>query len=246
MTEPWFFLPALASTGDDAQLTGDEAHHASAVRRLHAGDAITLFDGRGNLARATVTTANARRREVMLAVTARTLLPPPHPRVHLYCALPKGERLATLLDMGTQLGMTSFTPLACEYSVAKATDGFIARAQRICLEACKQSRRAWLPSLRAATTPAQAATQAAKDGDLVLLAEPGGNALEHAGKNHDRPTTILIGPEGGFSEAELAAMRAAGARQVTFGEGILRIETAAVAALATLRVARERGEDAIP
>jgi 16S rRNA (uracil1498-N3)-methyltransferase len=236
MSNAWFYLPALAAAGESLQLTGEEAHHAASVRRLRAGDAVTLFDGHGNLAQARITAINARGREIALAVGERAKQPPPRPKVQLCCALPKGERLATLLDMATQLGMTSFTPLRCVHGVVQPSENLIARSQRICLEACKQSRRAWLPELRAAVTPAEAATQAAARGELVLVAHPGGDALSSMGTNEDRAVTILIGPEGGFAETELAAMLTTGAKRFSLGDAILRIETAAVAALAAIRL----------
>jgi 16S rRNA (uracil1498-N3)-methyltransferase len=151
--------------------------------------------------------------------------------LHLACALPKGDRQATLLDMATQLGITDFTPLACEHSVVAPGPNSALRWQRICVEACKQSRRAYLPRLHAARTPAEVAR---KHGALALLiAHPDGQAFAQAGA---RLTTagamLLIGPEGGFSPQEVAAVRAAGGEPVALGSAILRVETAATALLA--------------
>lgn len=152
----------------------------------------------------------------------------PQPRVaHLACALPKGDRLGVLLDMAAQLGMTDFTPLSCERSIVKPGSGIRDRWVRICLAACKQSRRAYLPRLHAAASPAQASVAAQTAGHAVWLADPGGAV--------PRPTAngvlLLVGPEGGFTDVERNAVIAAGAQCVDLGAAILRVEAAAIALL---------------
>jgi 16S rRNA (uracil1498-N3)-methyltransferase len=195
---------------------------------MRAGDRVVLFDGAGTLARAQIAaTAGGR---VELTLLERERQPPPIP-LHLACALPKGDRQATLLDMATQLGMTDFTPLACEHSVVEPGPNSALRWQRICLEACKQSRRAFLPHLHAARAPAELARE---HGALALLiAHPDGQAFAQAGARlTPAGAMLLIGPEGGFTPQEVAMVRAAGGESVALGGAILRVETAATALLA--------------
>lgn len=234
MSEAFFYFPTLAQAGDRITLGGDEAHHAASVRRLRAGDALTLFDGLGLTAQTRIESIQPRGAGIEVEIAAREQYPAPRPAIHLCSALPKGDRLATLLEMGTQLGMTSFTPLACAHGVVKPTEANSARMQRIILEACKQSRRPWLPQLRAPVSPSQAASQ--PDATSVWFAHPGGNALSHVTRSTQETITVLVGPEGGFSEEEVTGMQAAGARSLGLGSGILRIETAGVALLAALRL----------
>ncbi|OGI44174.1 MAG: hypothetical protein A2V92_04650, partial [Candidatus Muproteobacteria bacterium RBG_16_65_31] len=184
-----------------------------------------------------------RRREIALRVEERRTEPPPKPPIHLACALPKGDRQAVLLDMATQLGMAGFTPLLCERSVVKPVGGALGRWRRICLEACKQSRRLHLPEIREAATPAEAAARAAAEGARIWIAHPSGGPASCNDAAHAAPgIVLLIGPEGGFTEKEVAQALSHGARPVSLGPAILRIETAAVALLAT--VALSGGNDA--
>ena len=234
MTEPLFYSAQLAEPGATLVLTGDEAHHAAAARRLHEGDTLWLFDGCGGIARTTLLRVAARGRQLALRVEERRTEPPPRPAIHLACALPKGDRQQVLLDMTTQLGMTRFTPLACERGVVRPGANSMERWKKICLEACKQSRRPHLPVIEAASTAADIAVRAAAAGSHVWLAHPAVQAvsISAAASQKTSDVTILIGPEGGFTEAEIAQAVAVGARPVTLGSFILRIETAAVALVA--------------
>lgn len=242
MSSPWFFAERLPADGELVALAAEEARHATAARRLALGDTLTLFDGNGGLAQAAIAGLPTRGRGLDLRVQSRIQAPLPTRRFHIAAALPKGDRAATLLDMTTQLGMTAFTPLACAHSVVVPTRAD--RWQRICIEACKQSRRAYLPQLHTSASPLAAiqtfmSAPAGSDATCALYAHPGGRALAATDLTAAR-YLLLIGPEGGFSEDEVAAMTAAGAVRIDLGAGILRVETAAVALLAALSLPRRR------
>ncbi len=227
MAEAWFYFPGLTSAPARVTLSGEEAQHAAAARRLRPGDTVTLFDGAGTVAHADIVGAGARSVELVLHAAQRQ--PPPLP-LHLACALPKGDRQATLLDMATQLGMTDFTPLRCAHSVVTPGPNSAARWQRLCLEACKQSRRAYLPRLHGALAPASVA--AARGTLPVLIAHPDGVPFARLRAPLRAGAILLIGPEGGFTPEEVAAVRAAGGEAVALGPAVLRIETAATVLLA--------------
>ncbi|MHC4989464.1 MAG: RsmE family RNA methyltransferase [Planctomycetota bacterium] len=248
MSVPWFHLPELPEVGAVATLDRREAQHATAARRLAAGSRVEVFDGRGTVAEARIIASDETRRgAVALEITSRRVVPPPAPLVHLACALPKGDRQSTLLSMATQLGIASFTPLECERSVARPGPSFDERAMRICLEACKQSRRAHAPDIAPAATPLRAAEAAAARGDAVLAAHPDATPLREAltPVGTCRGLTAIVGPEGGLTDVELDGLRAAGVTMLALGEAILRIETAAVALLAVL-VLSPRGSSPLP
>jgi 16S rRNA (uracil1498-N3)-methyltransferase len=235
MSEPLFYSEQLAEPGATLLLTGDEARHAAGARRLHAGDTLWLFDGHGGVARAALQRVAARGRALELRIEERRTEPPPRPAIHLACALPKGDRQQVLLDMATQLGMTRFTPLDCARSVVKPGANSPARWNKICLESCKQSRRLHLPAIATSSTPADVARRAAAEGSQAWLAHPAVQAASLAAAIHQRANngvTLLVGPEGGFTEAETEQVVAAGARPLTLGDSILRIETAAIALVA--------------
>jgi 16S rRNA (uracil1498-N3)-methyltransferase len=239
MSEPLFYSEQLADPGATLLLTGDEARHAAAARRLHDGDTLWLFDGHGGIARATLRRVAARGQTLELHIEERRREPPPRPALHLACALPKGDRQQVLLDMATQLGMTRFTPLDCARSVVKPGANSPARWKKICLEACKQSRRLYLPAIEASSTLPDVARRAAAEGSQMWLAHPAAQAVSVtvAINQQANDVTLLVGPEGGFTEAEIEQAVAAGARPLTLGVSILRIETAAVALVAALALA---------
>jgi len=240
MSEPLFYSEHLADPGATLTLTGDEARHAAASRRLQVGETLWLFDGHGGLVRTTLLHISARGRTLDLRIEERRAEPPPKPAIHLACALPKGDRQGTLLDMATQLGITEFTPLACERSVVRSGANSAERWWRICLEACKQSRRPYLPILHAAATPQEIVAREAGRANSVWIAHPSAAAVavsRAVEQNASADVTILVGPEGGFTEAEVERTTAAGARQIALGSAILRIETAAVALVAAFSLA---------
>jgi len=240
MSEPLFYSEHLADHGATLTLTGDEAHHAATSRRLKVGETLWLFDGRGGLARTTLVHITARGRSLDLRIEERRAEPPPKPAIHLACALPKGDRQGTLLDMATQLGITEFTPLVCERSVVKPGANSAERWRRICLEACKQSRRPYLPILHASATPQEMVAREMGRAKAVWIAHPSAAAVAVScavEQNASADVTILVGPEGGFTEQEVEWTTGAGAQPIALGSAILRIETAAVALVAAFSLA---------
>jgi len=240
MAEPLFYSEHLADPGATLTLTGDEARHAAASRRLQVGETLWLFDGRGGLVRTTLLHVTARGRALDLRIEERRTEPPPKPAIHLACALPKGDRQNVLLDIATQLGMTLFTPLVCERSVVKPGANSIERWRRVCLEACKQSRRTYLPELRSPATPREVMARTARGTETVWVAHPSAKAVSVSSaikQNASADVTILVGPEGGFMEEEVEQTTGAGAQQIALGPAILRIETAAVALVAAFSLA---------
>jgi 16S rRNA (uracil1498-N3)-methyltransferase len=232
MTDPLFYCEHLAEPGVLLSLSGDEAHHAVASRRRHPGDTLWLFDGRGGGARATVLRVTGRGRTLDLRIEERYTEPPPKQVIHLASALPKGDRQTVMLDMATQLGMDEFTPLECERGVVKPGKNNTERWRRICVEACKQSRRLHLPLIHPPATTQEVITGAAARGDAIWIAHPSNQAISLAAAvqpGNSGITTILLGPEGGFTDKEITLAIRGGARLLSLGTAILRIETAAVA-----------------
>ncbi len=235
---PWFYHPHELHPADHVRLDLDEARHATGARRLRDGQAVCLFDGCGALAIGRIAAVADRGRDVEVAIDTIQHAERAAPILHLACALPKGDRQAVLLDMATQLGVASFTPMLCEHSIVKPSPQAAGRWRRICIEACKQSRHAYLPQIRAAVTPAEYVRAAEHPVWLAHVGGPPPASLLASSEAMPSPVAVLIGPEGGFSASEVAAAEAAGARTVGLGAGILRIETAAVSLLAFLRLTR--------
>ncbi|MFO0962471.1 MAG: RsmE family RNA methyltransferase [Phycisphaerales bacterium] len=235
MSQPWFHLAALPAPGEFAALDRDEAKHALGARRLGAGDGVVLFDGAGALAQARLEGGRDRQGGVLARVESVERRGAIEPAVLLGVAIPKGDRFGTLLDMAAQLAAAAIVPLETDYGVKDPERLNRARAQRILLEGCKQSRNAWLPRLEEPMRLEAFVARARARGLPALVAHPGGAPLRAAAAGA-REVAIAIGPEGGFSESEMRAAQGAGATAVTLGPTILRIEAAATAALAALRV----------
>ena len=251
MAEPWFYLNPLphrtaAAGGADApdaivELPKEEARHVAGARRLRAGDALVLCDGAGGLAHGVLLAGT--RGEIRVRVLEVEEVARPTPALHLASALPKGDRLTSLLSMATQLGMTSFSPLQCTHSVVRTSASTPERWARIAREACKQSRRAHLPEFRSARAPRQVAQEAAAAGESVLLFDPSGphlpqrllaeECLRQACALH-----LLVGPEGGFSSREIEEIRGLDGLVCRLSDGVLRCETACAAVLAIFGLLR--------
>jgi len=234
----WFYCPGLAGAGVQVALPVSEAHHALRARRLKIGDTLTLFDGAGRVAEGCIADTSQRSTGVTVALGQHHVHPPPPAQIHLFSALPKGDRQGVMLDMATQLGMTDFTPLICERSVSQASNKAFERWQRTLIEACKQSHRPWLPVLHPPLAPRQLAARGATPECLVLLAMVGTAALARAFPGMDAvtasPRWLLVGPEGGFTPPEQADLKSLGSACVAVGTGVLRTETAAVAMVAVV------------
>ncbi|HEC27112.1 MAG TPA: 16S rRNA (uracil(1498)-N(3))-methyltransferase [Gammaproteobacteria bacterium] len=231
MSMPTFYLKEGFKEDGLITLSGKEAWHALGVRRLNVGDSIRLIDGKGNVTRASVKNLEGRN-TASLRIGEVNHVPPQVPNIILATAIAKGDRQSTMLDMATQLGISAWQPLLCLRSVSKPGKNSAERWQRICLEACKQSGSAWLPELLPAAKPEDVAKEACAGGREVLLAHPDGeklNTISHLDK------LLLVGPEGGFTDEEVNKIIAAGAKKISLGQNILRIETAAVSFLARFR-----------
>jgi 16S rRNA (uracil1498-N3)-methyltransferase len=225
-----FYVPTLMA--GVVHLPDDEARHAGGVLRLQVGDCVELFDGRGKFARATVVSVT--KRKVSTRVDAVETSPTAEMELHLAFAIPKGKRLDWLLEKATELGATSLTPLLCERSVAGTDELSANKLQRWlshCLSAAKQCGLNRLPELR---QPITLGDLTASEPDAMLFGDLAGDTipLASAVKAAGPSITILVGPEGGFTDAECQTLRTAGATPVRLGPTVLRIETAAVALLA--------------
>ncbi len=212
-------------------LDGPEAHHLAAVRRFRPGDAVCLFNGDGREYPAVVTAV--RRREVEAEITGVQTPQRELPfRVEVAAVLPKGDRAAFLVEKLTELGVAAFVPLRTQRGVVEPRETKLDRLQRHVIEASKQCGRNVLMRV-GPLTDWESYCQQEKLPALRVLAHPGeaGPGLELWADRGDR--ALAVGPEGGFTEEEVAFARAHGWRGVSLGPRILRVETAALV-LATL------------
>jgi 16S rRNA (uracil1498-N3)-methyltransferase len=222
-------------------LTGDQAHQVRRVLRLRIGDRVVLLDGRGAACDAALIFIDDRtaRFEVERRWNAGG---EPRIRIRLCQAVLKGERFEWALQKATEIGVAEFTPMICERSVVDditAVEGKRERWERIIREAAEQSGRALLPVLGGAESFAETVESPA-NGALRLIPWEGEQTVRLtdvlAGCNLDaaRGIEIFVGPEGGFTEPEIALARLRGLRTVTLGPRILRAETAGLVAASAI------------
>lgn len=210
-------------------LGGSEAHHLLHVMRAKPGVEVVLFDGRGAefLARVEETGRNSVELEIVQRQEADRELPF---LLTLGVCLPKGDRQKWLVEKTVELGLTRLVPLVTERSVAQPVDTALERLRRGIVEASKQCGRNRLMEI--GTPQRWADFVHAADADAGRwLAHPSGDV----GSWPHRPSTglcgdvcLAVGPEGGFTEDELALAAEAGWQRIALGPRILRVETAAV------------------
>lgn len=237
-----FFVETPISDAPTARLVDAEAQHLAKVMRARPGDEIVVFDGSG--CEFTARVASISKATVELEIVEGRPIDRELPnRMTLAVSLPKGDRQKVLVEKLVELGVTRLIPLETERSVAEATPAALVRLRRQVIEASKQCGRnrlmeiaepLSLPQLIQSITPEGfAATAPAERASLRrVLAHPAGRPLmnsEPAG-----PAIAAVGPEGGFTDDEVAIAASSGWEIVALGPRILRVETAALALAALL------------
>ncbi len=232
------YIDSIPIAGTLEIIHGDEAKHAARVKRLGPGDTVQLLDGAGTVALGAIQQRDTSVKEngwVLPVLVQRVEhAEPVRPAVHLLTATPKGAHLDEMIDAVSQAGATSWAPLGTTRGVVDPGETKLARIHRLAVEASKQCGRPWL--LRTETGQSFAEALTWKEGPIVV-ADASGEPYAPTGAAEIR---LLIGPEGGWTEQELAKARDSGARVCCFGPHAMRIETAAVVATGVV-VAVEQG-----
>jgi 16S rRNA (uracil1498-N3)-methyltransferase len=234
VTAPVFLANDLA--GDRIVLTGPEGHHAATVRRVRLGEDVDLVDGRGT--RASCTVAKVDRDVVELTVVRRTTEAPSSPRLVLVQALAKGDRGELAVELATEVGVDVIVPWAAARCVVRWEGDRGAKAlsrwRSTAREAGKQSRRSWLPEVLDQHTTEQVVGLARGAAATLVLHEGADRPLAGTALPSTGDVLLVVGPEGGVREEEIAAFEAAGATTVRLGSSVLRTSTAGAAAAAVV------------
>jgi 16S rRNA (uracil1498-N3)-methyltransferase len=221
-----FYTPHPLARGEFV-LDGPEAHHLATVRRFTPGDRVTLFNGDGREYPAEVLSVGKKSVALTVLSVEEVNRELPFPLV-VASAVPKGDRADFLIEKLTELGVTRFVPLVTERSVVQPKEAKVEKFDRMVIEASKQCGRNVLMQVSASM----------RWNDIVQLADlPQHRCVLHpngifAPGEGTGPAVVAIGPEGGFTDAEVALATAQGWRRVSLGPRILRTETAAIAAAA--------------
>jgi 16S rRNA (uracil1498-N3)-methyltransferase len=234
---PRFYAPEAAA--GELRLPAEEARHLTRVLRLGPGDEIVVFDGRGHEFRARVATVG-RGAATVRVIEALATVPEPRVRVTLAQAVLKGDRMDAVVRDATMLGAGVIQPLISEHCAVTRPVAPAARDRwrRVAVSSCKQCRRAVVPDV---PPPADVLryVDEVEDEARIILVEPAAATASadarDAARSASRALTLLVGPEGGWSDAERAAALAAGFRPLTLGRRTLRADAAPLAALSILQ-----------
>ena len=243
---PRFFVRKDSISDGIVTLTGDDAHHISRSLRMAAGERITVCDMQKFEYECELTDFLPDRVLARVLSTVKCDTEPPY-HVHIYQALPKGDKLDSVIQKAVECGAAELTTFESERCVvrakAEAEEKKVERRRRIALEAAKQSGRGIIPEVHP-TVRFSEVIEAAAQADIPLFCYEGDGTrplpqvLKHLrgelGEGRIPTVSAVIGSEGGFSQAEAEAARAAGLFPVGLGKRILRTETAASFVLACL------------
>ena len=247
MTRRRFYAPPgpFDNKQETVSLIADEARHLREVLRLKPGDEVYVFNGEGKEFLSRV--EESRRDKALLQIIREVEPARPESQLQLTLALAllKGEKFDLVVQKATELGVARIVPVITKHADIRLRDESdaakrVTRWQRIAMEAAKQSGRAVVPEIAKLITVASLieSTSKAEPCNCLMFSERDGQSLLQTRESlasHSKQMTALVGSEGGWSDEEIGAARAAGWAVVTLGGRTLRAETAAIAVVALLQ-----------
>jgi 16S rRNA (uracil1498-N3)-methyltransferase len=234
----YFILDPSSITGDGSvSISGQDAKHISKVLRLRSGDLITISDGAGYSYQ--VELVQVAESKVLGRVIETLPFTVPEKKLTVFQGLPKGRKMELIVEKLTELGVARIVPVTLARSVPEYGDNRetkrLERWKAIAYEACKQSRRPWLPEIgEFLVWDAALAMLDGFDELLVPYEDSQGERLGDVFEGKGDLVAAFIGPEGGFEESEIASLGEQGAKTFSLGDNILRTETAAIVASALI------------
>ena len=230
------FQPGVLTPGQTVALCEDAANHAGKVLRMLPGDALELFNGDGQNYAAQITEVGKKQLWVQIqSAAANPVESPLH--LHLGQGISRGDRMDFAIQKAVELGVSEITPLFTERCGVKLDAERLEKKreqwQKIVISACEQSGRSVVPPVHLPVTLEKWLAQ--DDNCLKLTLDPWTSATIKQLTPTNR-LRLVIGPEGGFSDREVAATTAAGFQPVRLGPRVLRTETAALTAIAALQL----------
>ena len=242
---PRFFVRQERISNGSISIIGEDAHHIARSLRMAAGEEITVCDMQGNEYTCKITSFDEDREVIAEILSQRQSENEPKIFITLFQALPKGDKLDTIIQKAVECGASKIVPFQSERCVVKikneAEDKKRERRQRISAEAAKQCGRSVIPEVSASISFKEALSQA-QNSDLILFCYEGDGTLplgeilkkEFAKDDTPKSVSIFIGSEGGFSIREAESAKNSGAIMTGLGKRILRTETASGFILACL------------
>jgi 16S rRNA (uracil1498-N3)-methyltransferase len=233
-----FYVDALPSVGELAVVDGDEGFHAANVRRIRVGEELDLGDGDGTVAHCVV--EDVAKGQLTAKVLDRRTVPAAVPSVTVVQALPKSDRSELAVELATEAGADAFVAwhasrcVARWESPAKIEKG-LRRWGAVARSAARQSRRPHIPPVSGVVSTAELVQRVDDSAAMALvLHESATVKLTEVPVAQANSLMLIVGPEGGIADDEIAALTNAGATAVQLGPSVLRTSTAAAVALGAL------------
>jgi 16S rRNA (uracil1498-N3)-methyltransferase len=232
MSRHRFYAQPNQIDGSTVTLSAEETHHLVRVLRLGRGDEVYVFDGLGGEYRCQVKSVIGRIARLQIIERLGDAVEPPL-QVTLAQALTKGEKFDLIVQKATELGASRIVPLVTDRADLRLSpepaQRRLARWRRISLEALKQCGRRRLVEI---TEPVELEEFLAQAGQFALVLSQCGQTIRSALAGFGKELSLVVGPEGGWSQRELALFEVRRLKLVTLGPRTLRAETAAIVALA--------------
>ncbi|NPV58994.1 MAG: 16S rRNA (uracil(1498)-N(3))-methyltransferase [Actinobacteria bacterium] len=238
MTTPRFYVSAADLEDDRVTLSGGDHHHLCRVLRARVGDEVWLLDGRG--LKATARIERLGRESSTLKVTDRKWEEEERPRLHLFQSLLKGSKMDLVVEVAAELGAASITPFTCRYSQATtpALERRVERWRAVAAQSSRVAGRRYLPEVGDPVDWKELLRSLSRFGVTLFADERGGERVAHVLRECEaEELALIVGPEGGFEDAEREELCSLGARSVSLGPHVLRAEFAGMALIAAARCA---------
>jgi 16S rRNA (uracil1498-N3)-methyltransferase len=242
-----FYVEALPAVGEFAVVDGDEGFHAANVRRIRVGEELDLGDGDGTVAHCVV--EDVAKGRLTAKVLDRRAVPSLSPTVTVVQALPKSDRSELAVELATEAGadgLVAWQAARCVArweSAAKIEKG-LRRWEAVARSAARQSRRPYVPSVSGVVSTAELVQRVGGSGGMAIVLHESANAkLTELPVAQADSLLLIVGPEGGIADDEIAALTGAGATAVRLGPSVLRTSTAAAVALGALGALTSRWSD---
>ncbi len=237
MRIPRIYTPQALTANSIITLEEQASHHLIKVLRLSTNHPITLFNGKGGCYSAHIETPHKKAAAIRVLEFTDSNLDSPL-ATHIAIGLSKGDKLELIIQKATELGVHSISPITSQHSDVKMNqeraDKKLRQWQHIAISACEQSGRNTVPTIHPVQSYAQWVSNINPSDTVALFHTRGGKKLSEL----EQPNNLHLcfGPEGGFSEAEVAALTSKHHQVLTLGRRILRAETAPIACLGAVQV----------
>ncbi|MBA2657299.1 MAG: 16S rRNA (uracil(1498)-N(3))-methyltransferase [Tatlockia sp.] len=236
MREVRIYQAGPLSLDQTFDLTSEAGQHIGVVLRMQAGAKLTLFCG-DNREFSTIILAVHRKKVTVKIIEERVVNRESSCKIHLAQSISKGERMEFVVQKAVELGVASISPVSTSRSVlrldAERMEKKLAQWQAVAIAACEQSGRNQIPLIKPIMTLNDYLLE--NNAELKLVLDPREIKTWRDYDSKQAEITLLIGPEGGFSEEELEQIFSAGFSPLTLGPRILRTETAAITAISVLQ-----------